>query len=459
MGLTNSYGLAPPHWLIETFTIMPLPPSPSETRPGWVVSCFVVFPLLLGLSTSTAVVAQELPLDTAIGNGDVLDRAARVYLDCQHCDRSYIRRNLAFVDYVRDRKQADVHLMGTTQGTGGGGLRYRLEFIGQGPFAGLRYTLTYEAASTLTRDQRRRGLTDRIRLGLVPFASQTPVGDQLSVDHEPSDDSAAQRSPDDDPWNQWVFEISASGRLDVEEQEQGYDLRGELEAERITEAWKIELGVDSDYELDLFEIEGESVESESQDYDFDAGVVKSLGPHWGAGLSGTVFSRTFTNTQLATRATPAVEYNVFPYEISDQKELTVTYRVGPEYRNYREVTIFNQREELLVEQSLRVALDLDQPWGSVSSSLRGSHYFHDLSKNRVQFNNWLRLQLIEGLSLQLSLHAELIQDQLHLAAEDPDDEDVLLRRRERATSYQLRSSVGLSYTFGSIYNNVVNTRL
>lgn len=438
---------------------MALSPSLSETRLVWVLSCIVVFPVLVGLTDPIAVGAQGLTQDTVVGNGDRLDRPVRIYLDCQRCDRSFIRRNLTFVDYVRDRKQADVHLLGTTQGTGGGGLRYRLEFIGQGPFEGLHYTLTYDAASTLTRDQRRRGLADRIRLGLVPFASQTPVRDQLSVNHEPSDGSAGQRTPEDDPWNQWVFEVSASGRLDVEQKEQGYDLRGELEAERITEAWKIELEVDSDYELDLFEIEGETVESESQDYDFDAGVVKSLGPHWGAGLSGTVFSRTFTNTHLATRASPAIEYNVFPYEISDQKELTVTYRVGPEYRNYREVTIFNQREEFLVQQSLRVALDLDQPWGSVSSSLRGSHYFHDLSKNRVQFNNWLRLQLIEGLSLRLSLHAELIQDQLHLAAEDPDDEDVLLRRRERATSYQFRSSVGLSYTFGSIYNNVVNTRL
>lgn len=178
-------------------------------------------------------------------------------------------------------------------------------------------------------------------------------------------------------------------------------------------------------------------------------------PHWGAGLSGTAFSRTFTNIDLALRLTPAVEYNVFPYRISDQKELTVTYRIGPEYRNYRQRTIFDEERELLTEQSLEVSLDFDQPWGSIFSSLRGSHYFHDPTKNRMQFRNFLNVRLVDGLSIQLSFRAELIQDQLHLPAEGK----VLLRRRELATNSQVGGSIGLSYTFGSIYNNVVNTRL
>jgi len=37
-------------------------------------------------------------------------------------------------------------------------------------------------------------------------------------------------------------------------------------------------------------------------------------------------------------------------------------------------------------------------------------------------------------------------------------EEILLRRRELETSYYYYFSIGLSYTFGSIYNNVVNPR-
>lgn len=410
--------------------------------------------VLLGLSRTAG---AQTPIESS--SIEPLDRQARVYLDCDRCDRSYLRRNLTFVNYVRDRKQADIHLMGTVQQTGGGGTLYRLEFIGQGPFQGLLFELTYEAAPTLTRDERRRGLADRIRLGLVPFVNRTPVRDRLSVSYDPPDEDATNAAPEDDPWNQWVFEISGSGRFDTEEQEESYDVRGEVEASRITRAWKLEFQAQSDYELDIFELNGEEVSSSSQDYDVDADVVKSLGPRWGAGVSGTAFSRTFTNTLFAVRVEPAVEHNLFPYRLSDQKELTITYQVGPEYRNYREETIFNQEREFLVEQSLRIALDLDQPWGGISSSLRGSHYVHDVTKNRVQFRNYLNLQIVEGLSLRLSFNAELIRDQLHLPAEDPDDEEVLLRRQSRATSYQMSGSIGLSYTFGSIYNNVVNTRL
>ncbi|MDA0334911.1 MAG: hypothetical protein O2782_07090 [bacterium] len=54
---------------------------------------------------------------------------------------------------------------------------------------------------------------------------------------------------------------------------------------------------------------------------------------------------------------------------------------------------------------------------------------------------------------------ERINDQLSLAVGGATLEEVLLRRRELATDYKVWSRAGLSYTFGSIYNNVVNTRL
>jgi len=37
-------------------------------------------------------------------------------------------------------------------------------------------------------------------------------------------------------------------------------------------------------------------------------------------------------------------------------------------------------------------------------------------------------------------------------------EEILLHRKELETQYQYYISFGLSYTFGSIYNNVVNPR-
>ena len=176
-------------------------------------------------------------------------------------------------------------------------------------------------------------------------------------------------------------------------------------------------------------------------------------------VSGSVFSRTFTNIGIATRFRAAFEYNLFPYALSDQKELTFTYRLGPEYRNYREITIFDERRETLVRQSLEVNLNLNRTWGSVFAGVEWANFFHDLSKNSVEFQTVLDVQLIEGLSAQMRLDAERIQDQLSLPAGNLSDEEVLLRRQERATSFAVGGAIGLSYTFGSIFNNVVNTRL
>lgn len=389
-----------------------------------------------------------------------LDRRARVYLDCQFCDESYIRRNLTFVDYVRDRKQSDVHVLITTQRSGSGGISFRLRFIGRGPFEDTTFDLTYESPPTDTDDDRRRGLVQQIRLGLGPFASRTPVGSQISLSYEADSTQEGGSTPEEDPWNRWVFEVGASGRVSVEEQSQGYDFRGDLEASRVTRAWKLELEAETDYELDVFEPEGRAeTRSSSRDNSFSGEAIKSLGPHWGAGVFQRTFSRTSTNKDLAVRGEAALEYNFFPYRVSDRKSLTVTYRVGPEYNDYDVVTIYGKRTQSLAQQSLEVSLDLEQPWGSIFSSLRGSHYFNDLTRNRLQFNNFLQLQLVEGLSLRLSARVELIQDQLFLPAGDLPQEEILLRRQELATNYQLRGSIGLSYTFGSIYNNVVNPRL
>ncbi|MBA2671194.1 MAG: hypothetical protein H0U67_12545, partial [Gemmatimonadetes bacterium] len=47
--------------------------------------------------------------------------ALRIFLDCNGpgCDFDFFRTEITFVDYVRDRADADVHVLVTTQGTGG----------------------------------------------------------------------------------------------------------------------------------------------------------------------------------------------------------------------------------------------------------------------------------------------------------------------------------------------------
>ena len=68
------------------------------------------------------------------------------------------------------------------------------------------------------------------------------------------------------------------------------------------------------------------------------------------------------------------------------------------------------------------------------------------------------MRLMKGLSVRLYGQGSRIRDQLSLPREGATDDEVLLRQSELATQYTYSALLGLSYSFGSIYNSVVNPR-
>ena len=53
----------------------------------------------------------------------------------------------------------------------------------------------------------------------------------------------------------------------------------------------------------------------------------------------------------------------------------------------------------------------------------------------------------------------MLHDQIYLAKGDLTREQVLLRQSQLATTYRAFVYAGISYTFGSVLNNVVNPRI
>ena len=103
------------------------------------------------------------------------DRLLRVYLDCNQCDTNYLVENVGFIDYVRDRADSDLHVLVTTQGTGGGGTEWTLQFIGSGRFEGQERTLAFNTLQTATDDDRRKEFARVFKMGLVGYAALTPA--------------------------------------------------------------------------------------------------------------------------------------------------------------------------------------------------------------------------------------------------------------------------------------------
>ena len=100
-----------------------------------------------------------------------------------------------------------------------------------------------------------------------------------------------------------------------------------------------------------------------------------------------------------------------------------------------------------------------QPWGNISSRLRASTFLDDFSKNRLQLNGNVSIRVFKGFSVRFSGNMQFIRDQINLPAGDASLEDVLLQQKQIATDFDLSLSAGVSYTFGSAFNNIINTRL
>jgi hypothetical protein len=68
------------------------------------------------------------------------------------------------------------------------------------------------------------------------------------------------------------------------------------------------------------------------------------------------------------------------------------------------------------------------------------------------------VRLFKGLSLNFFASGSRVRDQLNIRDRTGTPEEILTREIEQLTAFRYFGSVGLSYTFGSIYNNVVNPR-
>jgi hypothetical protein len=393
--------------------------------------------------------------------GGPLEReTVRVFLDCSRgCDRSYILEQVHFVDFVRDRRDADVHLL-ITRERAGSSWRYTVEFLGVGELAGEDARLEYDDPDTSTSHERREGLTRTIARGLVRYVADRPVGRHLRIGYEPEGaGEAAARTPADDRWNLWVFRLRGNGSLRAEATSGDLTLYASISAYRTTHDWKVRLSSDGRLRDRRFTLsDGSEVTSESRTYGTQALVVRGVSDHLSFGALASVRSSTFLNQAIGSRAATAVEYNYFPYMEATRRQLTFLYSVGANYFDYFERTVYDQDREFLADHNLVVSYDVEEPWGSANLTLEASNYFHDFDKHRVDFSSGASVRVLRGLSLDASAAAALIRDQLYLAAGDASPEEVLLRRRQLQTSYRYSGSLGFTYSFGSIFDNVVNPR-
>jgi hypothetical protein len=385
---------------------------------------------------------------------DIKKNAPKIFIDCRSCDMAYIKTEITFVNYVWDRREADVHILITTQQTGPGGREYTIAFLGQNGYKDFQNTLKYVAHRTDTEEERRVGLAKMLKMGLVSLAARTPVNEQLDVIFK----KEVKATDVEDKWNFWVFSIGTHGFLNGQKTYRSMYLNGNVSANRVTPESKLRLSLSMNYDENIYEIEDEEIVSSSQGQHFRGLYVKSLDEHWSVGFYFEMMRSTYSNIDFALAPAPAVEYNIFPYSQSTRRQLRLLYRLGYNYSRYSEETIYDKIEEHLLKQILSVTFEIKEKWGTVTTSVTGSHYFHDAGKYNFRIFCDLSLRLYKGLRLNIFGSYSQVHDQLNLPKGEASFEEILLRRKELETSYRYFASIGLSYSFGSIFSNVVNPR-
>lgn len=89
--------------------------------------------------------------------GEAVD--VNVFLDFREIDIAYLKENFQQVNYVNNREDANVHLLGTSEKTGSGGKEYSFFFIGLNNFEGITDTLYYYSSASNTTTEVRDGYT------------------------------------------------------------------------------------------------------------------------------------------------------------------------------------------------------------------------------------------------------------------------------------------------------------
>ena len=412
----------------------------------------VLFSLIILNTMTSAVFSQEAGAqDTSRNN------AVKIFLDCNDCDMNYTRQEIPYINYVRDVK-AEVYMLSQLIKYGKRGEQFTYVFHGREISGNERY-LAYTTSPDQTNTIERKKRTDMLKMGLMRYVARTPLFDEIEISHSGNLESQEVV----DRWNNWVFAISTEPRFDAEETNKELFLRNSIDISKITPDIKLEIEIDHFYNREKF-IRNAGTEEETvniyktSDLIAQNLFVKSLGEHWSAGLRWDIGSSTRENYDLSANVLPSVEYNIFPYRESTHRQLRILYGAGFQVNNYIDTTVYNKTRENLFLQRLNIAIESRKKWGSVSVSIIGSNYFHDFSMNRIQLNSFINVRIFKGLSVRVRGGVAHINDQLNLKKGGITEAERLLRLRELATKYRIDGGIALRYTFGSIYNNVVNPR-
>ena len=210
---------------------------------------------LIFLSVFSLLFLKVLPQETSSQSDTLRKDALNIFMDAS----DYIRKEIPYVNYVRDIKDARVYIISTSQRTGSGGIEFTYFLVGQHEFEGMRDTVSFVTTPDETTEGRRQKEVNTLKMGLMRYVAKTPLAKYMRISFsEPLSETVSS-----DKWNSWVFKTSLNGYLNGQKTYKSNYISGNLSASRITEDWKINLNARYYKNTSKYIIDENTVESSS----------------------------------------------------------------------------------------------------------------------------------------------------------------------------------------------------
>jgi hypothetical protein len=380
-----------------------------------------------------------------------------MFYDCNSCDVTYIKQNLDYVEFVRDRQYADIHLLVLTQRNGSGGDEISLQFIGLNEFAKLSDTLKYSTNPDMTSDDRRVEQLKYVEFGLMRFLIEKGLESQINLSFKESD--SLNTEVEIDPWKNWVFRLSASGWFNGQETSSSSNVNASISVRRVTDKNKFNLWSNSNQNWSKYTLDTTEIKTFQRNMNLYVNDVITINNHLSYGVFSDAKNSIFSNYRMSAGVRGGIEYNLFPYSESATKQAVAYYTIGPRYNDYFDTTLYNKTDELVFEHSLLVGTSITQSWGNFRGSIKYQNYLHDFELNSVDFDLNLNIRLLKGLSWRINGRYSIQHNQINLRKPEGQSEiDLFLSQKQFKSGYNYWFNTGLNYSFGSIYNTIVNPR-
>ncbi|HEX7413116.1 MAG TPA: hypothetical protein VF411_03640 [Bacteroidia bacterium] len=385
----------------------------------------------------------------------------KVFIECSStwlCDFDYLRTELSMVDFVRDRFIADVHVQVNTQFSSSGSEQNTLVFKGQNTFLHQDDTLTYFNASTLSDDEKRKKMVKSVTLGLIKYISHTEAANNIVITYnKPADTDTANIKKQKDPWNYWIMSLGASGYFEGDANYKTQSIYSYIYADRETEKTKTNIGLSYNYRRNEFVVsDQETVVKENPQTNGYINFINKINQHWGYGIFTSYLKSEYSNYDIKLSLIPKVEYDVFKYKEFNNQRLVINYGLGVQYNNYKDTTIFFKTEETLFVQNVAIISSFTKPWGSINVGAYYNSYLYDLSKFSLTFSGAVNWNIFKGFKFGIGGSYDITRNLIQLSKAGATRDEVLLQQRQLNSQYSYFFGVGISYQFGSKFNNFIN---